>query len=219
MYMSPKVSIIIPCYNYGKFLDKAVDSVLNQTFQDFEIIIINDGSTDDYTNKLLSNYQKPKTKVITIQNSGVSKARNIGISEAQGEYIFPLDADDYIEREYLEKASKILDEKSNVGIVTANHRKVGAKHYTTIYTYNFPDILVNNTIHNSSLFRKSDWEKIKGYKENMMHGLEDHDFWLSIIGLGREVIHLPDVFINYRMHGNILSRQNAITEVQFPALL
>jgi len=83
----PKVSVIIPCYNQGQYLDEAVDSVLNQTFEDFEIIIVNDGSTDDFTNNLLVNYHKPKTKVISTQNQGLPSARNNGIKIASGEYI------------------------------------------------------------------------------------------------------------------------------------
>ena len=66
----PKVSVIIPCYNLGQYLNEAVDSVLSQTFQDFEIIIVNDGSTDEYTNELIGEYDRPKTKVLCTDQSG-----------------------------------------------------------------------------------------------------------------------------------------------------
>ena len=85
----PKVSVIMPCFNQGKFVDGAVNSVLNQTYQNFEIIIINDGSTDKKTNEILKNYKKPKTRVIHTKNQGPCIARNIGINAAQGEYILP----------------------------------------------------------------------------------------------------------------------------------
>ena len=75
----PKVSVIIPCYNHGVYIDETVDSVLDQTFQDFEIIIINDGSTDEFTVEKLKTYNKPKTKVIHTSNQGLSSARNNGI--------------------------------------------------------------------------------------------------------------------------------------------
>ncbi len=87
MGKNPRVSIIIPCYNYGEFIDEAVDSVLNQSFSNFEIIIVNDGSTDDYTNNLLADYQRPKTRIFQTKNQGVSAARNFGIERSAGDYI------------------------------------------------------------------------------------------------------------------------------------
>ena len=84
MVINPVITVVIPCYNDGKFIDEAVDSVLCQTFQDFEIIIINDGSTDEFTNELLKTYSKPKTKVFTILNQGPAVARNIAIEKAKG---------------------------------------------------------------------------------------------------------------------------------------
>lgn len=84
----PKVSVIIPCYNQGTFIDEAVDSVLAQTFSDFEIIIVNDGSTDAATNALLKNYSRPKTTVVTTLNQGVCAARNTAIQMSGGGGIF-----------------------------------------------------------------------------------------------------------------------------------
>ena len=79
----PTVSVIIPCYNYGQYIDEAVDSVLNQTFQDFEIIIVNDGSTDEYTINRLISYNKPKCQIINTGNNGICSARNTGIEAEQ----------------------------------------------------------------------------------------------------------------------------------------
>ena len=92
----PKVSVIIPCYNQGACLEEAVDSVLAQTFQDFEILVVNDGSTDEATIRMLGKYERPKTRVIHTDNQGLAMARNNGIREARGAYILPLDADDKI---------------------------------------------------------------------------------------------------------------------------
>ncbi len=105
----PKVSIIIPCYNYGQYLDEAVQSVLAQTYQDFEIIIVNDGSTDELTNKLLATYNKPKTTVLSQTNKGLGAARNSGIKVSSGEYIVCLDADDSLHSDFLNKTIPILD--------------------------------------------------------------------------------------------------------------
>ncbi|MBD3317834.1 MAG: glycosyltransferase, partial [Chitinivibrionales bacterium] len=92
----PKVSVIIPCYNHGAFLNDAVSSVRNQTFQDYEMIIIDDGSDDPETMGLFDNNPFSDATIIRTANLGPSCARNAGIEKAQGQYILPLDADDII---------------------------------------------------------------------------------------------------------------------------
>jgi len=121
----PKVTVAIPCYNHGAYLSEALDSVDAQTFDDYEIIVVNDGSTDAATLTFLSNLDAPKTRVITTVNSGVSAARNRAIREALGEYILPLDADDKIAPTYLEKAVAILDHQHDVLVVYSNQRMFG----------------------------------------------------------------------------------------------
>ncbi len=101
----PKVSVIIPCYNQGAYVKESVDSVLAQTFQDFEILIVDDGSTDAETVGILKDNAWPKTRVIRTENQGLAAARNNGIQEARGVYILPLDADDRIGPDYLAGSS------------------------------------------------------------------------------------------------------------------
>ncbi|RHA67243.1 glycosyltransferase family A protein [Dorea formicigenerans] len=104
MCISPKVSIIIPCYDCAQFIDETLESLENQTFKNFEVICINDGSKDDTLEKLKKweKSQKLNIKVIDQSNSGVSRARNNGIKEAQGEYILFLDSDDWYHENYVE---------------------------------------------------------------------------------------------------------------------
>ncbi len=200
-----KVTVVMPCYNQGKYVNKAVNSVLNQTFQNFEIIIVNDGSTDEETNKILNNFKRPKTKVLHINNQGPSVARNIAIQEARGEYILPLDADDTIEPTYMEKAVKILENNDNVGIVCCNWRtisKLGVfrKITTPKFNYKFPEHLnfrSKSCFPVTSFFRKVDWGKTGGFNKNMLYGMEDYDFWLSIIELDKKIYHIPEVLFNY----------------------
>ena len=196
----PKVSVIIPCFNQGQYIDEAVESVLSQTLQDFEIIIVNDGSTDKFTINKLKSYNKPKCKVIHTNNQGLSSARNNGIIAASGEYILPLDADDKISLKYLEEAVNILDRESEIGIVYCEVEFFGDK----TGRWNLPDfsverILVMNMIICSALFRKSDYMKTKGYNPNMLYGWEDWDFWLSLIEKGIKVYKLSDVHFFYRI--------------------
>lgn len=194
----PKVSVVVPCYNQGQFIDEAIDSVLEQTFQDFEIIIVNDGSTDSLTNKILKNYKKPKTKVITTINQGLPSARNEAIKAARGEYILPLDADDKINKEYIEKCVTILDEDSSIGIVYPKFEFFDAKTgISDLPDYSFPEILLTNFMVCTSMFRRSDWEKVGGYKKNMKFGFEDLEFWLSIIELERKVVKASEEVMFY----------------------
>jgi len=194
------VSVAIPCYNQGAFIDETVDSVLNQTFQDLEIIIVNDGSIDEDTIRILENYNKPKTQVLHTSNQGLAAARNNGIKKSKGKYILPLDADDKIGPSYLEKAVEILDKNEKIGIVYCEAEFFGDRNGRwTLPVYQFPRILINNMIFCSGVFRKSDWDRTDGYRSNIP-GWEDHDFWLSIIELEKEVYRIPETLFFYRQH-------------------
>lgn len=196
----PKVSVIIPCYNQGIYLDEAVDSVLNQTCEDFEIIIVNDGSTDEFTNRLLTDYRKPRTRVLQTRNQGLATARNTGIAEARGEFILPLDADDTIGPDYLGNAVEILERQPSVGIVYCRGKLFGNKTGDiTAPQFSRTGMLVSNLIFCSALFRKSDWERVGGYNPGMIHGCEDWDFWLSLLELGLSAERLPEVHFYYRV--------------------
>ncbi len=207
----PKVSVVIPCYNQGKYLDETVESVLNQIYQDFEIIIVDDGSTEDFTKKLLHNYQKPKTRVIHTDNQGLASARNRGIKEAKGEYILPLDSDDKIGKEYLEEAVKILAEYPDIGIVYCEAVHFGSKDGILVLPkYSLETLLIGNIIFASAFFRKEHWEKVGGYNINMVYGWEDWDFWLSLIELGLKVYRIPKILFYYRITET--SMRNKMTE-------
>jgi glycosyltransferase involved in cell wall biosynthesis len=196
----PKISVIIPCFNQGPYLDEAVESVLAQTFQDFEILVVDDGSTDMETVKMLQDYARPKTRVIHTDNQGLSAARNNGIREAQGAYILPLDADDKIGPGYLEDAVRILDRHPDIGIVYCEAAYFGVKGGRWDLPEYSPDkILIHNVIFCTALFRKADWEAVGGYNINMVYGWEDWDFWLSLIRLNLKVYKIPKIYFFYRL--------------------
>ena len=96
-----KISIIMPVYNKEKYIKKAIESILNQTFKDWEMLIIDDGSTDDSL-AVCRIFEDPRIHVISTENSGVSHARNIGVDKAQGEYLTFVDGDYYLAADYLE---------------------------------------------------------------------------------------------------------------------
>lgn len=195
----PKVSVVIPCYNQGQFLDEAVASILAQTYQDFEIIVVNDGSTDEVSTRILRAFDKPRTKVIHTANQGLPSARNNGIAQASGKYILPLDADDKIADTYMEKAVAALDDNANLGIVYCEAEFFGARTGKwEMEEYGFPKILLGNMIFCAGFYRRSDWEKVNGYDPAMKLGFEDYEFWVALACLGREVYRIPEVLFFYR---------------------
>lgn len=201
---TPKASVIVPCFNQAQYLPDALKSVLDQTFQDWECIIVNDGSTDNTKEIALDWINKDKRfRYLEKVNGGVSDARNKGISICAGEYILPLDADDLIGAEYMDKASEVLDTRSDIGIVYCNAEYIGDRSGRI----NYPDfseelMLKRNLIFCSAVYRKSDYLKTKGYNTNMIYGLEDWDFWLSLIERGAGVNKLPGVHFYYRTKDN-----------------
>lgn len=210
----PKVSVIIPCYNQGQFLDQTVDSVLAQSFDDLEILIVNDGSNDRFTDELLHDYRRPKTKVIHTVNQGVSAARNTAIRAATGVYILPLDGDDLIGKEYLAKAVAVLDGNDEVGIVTCLVEFFGALNFQPEQPpFAAEEMLVRNVVGPcSSLFRKRDWELVGGYNTAMTRGWEDWDFWLSFVERGAVVHRIPEVLFYYRIREGSRERSMASGE-------
>ncbi|MBM3124786.1 MAG: glycosyltransferase [Chloroflexi bacterium] len=195
-----KVSVIIPCFNQGAYLEEAVGSVLAQTFDDTEIIIVDDGSDDPATILLLDQLGKTDVRIIRTRNNGLAAARNRGIREATGEYILPLDADDKIGREYASLAVSIFDSNPDIGIVYCEAVYFGLKNERwQLPEYSLDHILKHNIIFCSAFFRKEDWAKVGGYNINMVYGWEDWDFWLSLIGLHRRVYRIPRVLFYYRL--------------------
>jgi glycosyltransferase involved in cell wall biosynthesis len=200
--MPPKVSVIIPCYNLGQYLNEAVDSVLAQTFQDYEIIIVNDGSTDEFTNNLLKDFKKPNCTVYITPNQGLPAARNYGIERSKGEYICCLDADDKYHSEFLEQCVNVLDadSSSEFGFVTTWVTIFGDEEFTwETADFNPCQLVIENQIHVASLFRKSVWEEVNGYSTNLA-GYQDWDFWLKIAARGYKwhVIKTPLFFYRKR---------------------
>lgn len=196
---APEVSVVIACHNDGKYLDEAINSVLKQTYDCVQVIVIDDGSTEENTVRLLEEFERPKTKLIRTAHNGLAIARNTGIAACESKYVLPLDADDKIKETYLEKAVSIMQADERIGIVYCKAELFGMEFGPwELQPYRFPELLHGNMIFCSALFRRSDWEKVSGYNPNMVYGWEDYDFWLSLIELGREVCCIPESLFCYR---------------------
>jgi len=179
-----------------------IESVLSQTFDEYEIIIVNDGSTDN-TEQILKNIDNERVKIIHTENHGPSHARNTAISHARASIIMNLDADDKIAPVLLEKAYKIFSSRENIGIVYSDAEFFGTRTGKfKLADYSLKKMLFENRIISQAFFRKEDWEKVGGYSTELVHDLEDWDFWLLIIELGREVVKIPENLVYYRTYRN-----------------
>ena len=195
-----KVSIVIPCYNAGEFLAETVQSALAQTYADIEVVIVDDGSLDPATQFLLDQASWPRTRIIRQANAGPAAARNRAVQEAAGVYILPLDADDTIEPEYVAKAVAVLDTRPEVGVVYCKATKFGAEQGPWgLPDYALRELVIDNVIFVTALYRKEDWLAVGGYNERLRHGVEDYEFWVKIVHLGREVVQLDEYLFNYRI--------------------
>lgn len=195
-----KVSIIMPCFNDGEYIEESIESVLSQTYDNIELIIVDDGSTDKKTIEILDSLELDKIKVIRSERLRPAGARNLGIEKSNGTYILPVDSDDLIDRNYVAKAVEILDSNENVGIVYCYADLFGEKKGRwQLPDYSFENMLLDNVIFVTAMFRKEDWFKVGGFNTNLIHGMEDYDFWISILELEREVVQIPEVLFKYRI--------------------
>ena len=204
-----QVTVIITSYNKAPFLKEAIDSCLNQTYKDFELLIIDDGSSDNSLEIIESYSEEPRVRILTQENKGVIYTRNRAIKEAKGDYVLQLDGDDKLGVDFLSESVPILEKESQVSIVYFGTEFIGEKSGVwNLGEYSLKKQLTTNLIVVSSLFRRSDYFLTEGYRDEFKSGLEDWDFWLSIIELGGEVRQLKSVNFFYRILNN--SRNNSI---------
>ncbi len=195
----PQISVIITCYNDGIYIEEAIESVEKSTFKNFEIIIVDDCSTDDETKSILKELERKGHFILWLPKNGdLGNARNQGIKIAKGNYILPLDADDRIINTYLEKASAVLDKDKSTGVVYCNVKRFGELSDTWMLPpYSFSRLLTGNYIVSASLFRKECWNIVGGYDTSLVI-YEDWEFWVAIGSKGFEMHHLNEVLFEYR---------------------
>ena len=210
--MNGLISIIVPCFNQAQYLDEALQSVLDQTYTNWECIIVNDGSPD-HTEEvtLIWTAKDSRFKYLYKENGGLCSARNFGIENAKGEYILPLDADDKIAPDYVALAVKAFEDDNSLKVVYCKAEKFGDElKIWNLPTFSLYNLARQNMIFCSALFRKRDWELVGGFDIKMIYGWEDWEFWIALLKNGGNVQRIEEVGFYYRVKSD--SMLNTIQE-------
>lgn len=207
----PKVSVIIPSYNLGPYLPETLASVQDQTFTDWECIVVDNGSADASPSivRHLSE-QDARFRLLALpSNLGVAKARNRGLEEAAGEYVLFLDADDLITPSYMAQAVSALDEDPSLHVVYGRAERFGAETSWDLPSFSMETMLASNCLYISCFFRKAD---AAAFDPAFGTGYEDWDFWLSLLEKLEQpkVLFLPGLCFRYRTRRH--SRNAGVTD-------
>ena len=198
---SPLISVIIPCYNLGVYLDEAVQSVLAQTVQNFEILIIDDGSTDEFTSTFLKSATWPHTTVFHTPNGGLARARNYLIGRSQGTFLCALDADDRLHPQFFEKTLAAFERDPGLTFVSTHLEMFGNETglWPAASRCDLTMLLAEDTVITPALVRKDAVLHVGAYDENMpWQGDEDWDLWISLAEAGYRGVILREVLFYYR---------------------
>lgn len=198
--MKPILSIVVPCYKQAEYVAETLDSIRKQTLQDWECIVVNDGSPDN-SSEIVGEYVRldSRIRLIETENRGVSAARNTGIRASSGEFILPLDADDIIMPEYARLAVEYLQQHPETKLVYCEARMFGEiNKYWDLPEYRWDRFIFNNSVFCPSVFRRADFDKTPGYNESMRAGWEDWDFLLGFLDRDDIVYRIPKVLLLYR---------------------
>ncbi|WP_174589763.1 glycosyltransferase [Methanocella conradii] len=212
----PTVTVLMSVYNGERYLREAVDSIIAQTYEDFEFLIVNDGSTDSSI-EVLQSYEDPRIRIINNDvNIGLTKSLNRGVQLARGRYIARMDADDVSSPDRLEKEVQFLDAHPDVGLVGSNvkvidddGRDVGVMTYPeTSGHIKWYMLFFNPMVHPTLLIRREVFERVGGYNEGIRYA-QDYELLCRLAPITR-FWNLQDTLLRFRMHsGRVSFRQRA----------
>jgi glycosyltransferase involved in cell wall biosynthesis len=205
---TPRVSFIVTCFNLGAYLGETLASIRKQTFKDYEICLVDDGSTDALTQRVVSEIGVDVT-VILSENRGLPAARNLGVSRTSGEFICAVDADDILVPTLLERSVSWLDANPSLAFVSHWLEAFGDQSWEwKPERCDFPQLLDANTVNGAALVRRSAVEAVGGWDETMRDGLEDWNFWITLVERGYSGDIIPEVLFRYRQRPDSMSRVN-----------
>ena len=219
----PKISVIMPFYNDQKFLDQAIASIVNQTFKDFEFIIINDASTED-ADKIVQKYLLDERIIYVknIENQGIVKNLNHGLKIAKADIIARMDGDDVAEPARFSNQFTFLEQNKDIDVVGSFVKIIDENDAQTDQRTKPIDpelikkdlIIYSPVVHPAVMFRKDVINSVGGYRQQYLFS-EDIDLWYRVVYSGHKISNVPEFLLNYRYHKNSTghqSTQNAIRE-------
>ena len=218
------VSVILPAYNQGDYLREAIQSVLVQTHPDFEIIIVDDGSTD-HTCEVVHEFSDERVRYIYQENRGLSGARNTGIRHASGVYLSYLNSDDQFLPRKLEYLVEEIEKKPQIGFVAGQAIPIDehGNQIGKIYDKPIPEdpvqLLIGNPLHVGSVLLHRQWQEKAGFFDETLRSYEDWDMWLRLVNLGCKTGWVPKPVSLYRFHTQQMTRNSLqMTEATFTVL-
>ncbi|OLE73685.1 MAG: hypothetical protein AUG12_04310 [Acidobacteria bacterium 13_1_20CM_2_57_8] len=210
------ISVVIPCYNQARFLGKAVESVLSQSHKELELIVVNDGSTDE-TERVASQYlADPRFRLINQKNAGLPAARNRGLSESQGDFLNFLDSDDWLAQDMLRTLLTTLDQNPEIAFAYCDIKIVDAAGAPgDTFSVGAAREILNGDIFGSLvqsgyfpphtvLIRRSVLDDVGPFDEQL-GGHADYELWLRASGKGHHALYVDQKLACYRIHGNNMS--------------
>jgi glycosyltransferase involved in cell wall biosynthesis len=218
------VSVIIPAYNQSDYLGIAIQSVLDQTYQDIEILVIDDGSTDD-TRKVANRFSDPRIKYIYQANKGLSGARNTGIRNSAGEYLTFLDSDDLFLPEKINLLASFLNSQTEIGFVAGQAIPIDehGQRIGSLFDNPIPKdpskLLLGNPLHVGSVMLRRSWQEKIGFFDESLRSYEDWDMWLRLAISGCKMGWIAQPVSKYRFHPQQMVRKSAqMTTATFAVL-
>jgi len=180
---APAVSVVIPCHGQARYLDEAVGSVIDQTYRDWEIVIVDDGSPDDtatVAEGLIAGHPDRRIRLLRQANQGTPGARNAGIAASSGRYVLPLDADDILLPEMLARTVGLLEAEPELAIAYTDYGRFGSESGDVATgPWSIAALSYSCPLSSTTLYRREVWRAVGGYNTNMAHGYEDWDFWIG----------------------------------------
>ena len=207
----PTVSVIVPAYNQGHYLEECIQSVLKQTYEDFEIIIVDDGSTDN-TQEVSTSFSDSRVHYIHQENRGLSGARNTGIKKAKGSYITYLDSDDLFLPKKLEVLIDNFETEPDFGIIAGQaivineHGEKLGEVFDTPPPKDHLQFLMGNPLHVGSVLIRYEWQIKAGYFDENLRSYEDWDMWLRLVRAGCNFGWVAQPVSLYRFHPAQMTR-------------
>ena len=220
----PRISVIIPAYNQARYVSQSIESVLKQTFPEFELIVVDDGSTDE-TPQIIASIQDPRMRVIRQPNAGLSAARNTGLRASSSPLVTFLDADDYFLPDKLKVLNEFLEDHPEIGLVAGHPIYINdagdivSRPPMSQTRLGLPELLFENPICVSGILLRRVWLERVGVFDETLRACEDWDLWLRLLAAGCQMAWVEHYVVAYRVHpGQMTSQAGRMRKAIFTTL-